>query len=65
MLDAVIFLNTHARRDVAFTSAGVDLSKPIVAMCGGGMVSPLVTFALSRVDVTAAIYDVSQRCIIR
>lgn len=43
----------------AFESGGVDLTKPIVLTCGGAMVAPLVTFALSLIGSTAPVYDVS------
>ena len=44
---------------VAFESAGIDITKPLVVMCLGGMVSPLVSFALSLIGVTTPVYDVS------
>ena len=43
----------------AFESAGVDITKPLVVMCLGGMVSPLVSFTLSLIGVTTPVYDVS------
>ena len=43
---------------VAFQSGGVDLTKPVVLTCGGAMVAPLVTFALSLSGSTAPVYDV-------
>ena len=46
----------------AFESAGVDITKPLVIMCLGGMVSPLVSFALSLIGITTPVYDVS--CIV-
>ena len=44
---------------VAFQSGGVDLSKPIILTCGGAMVAPFVTFALSVIGSNAPVYDVS------
>ena len=43
----------------AFQSGGVDVSKPIVLTCGGAMVAPFVTFALSMIGSNAPVYDVS------
>ena len=43
----------------AFQSGGVDVSKPIVLTCGGAMVAPFVTFALSLIGSNAPVYDVS------
>ena len=42
----------------AFQSGGVDLTKPVVLTCGGAMVAPLVTFALSLIGSAAPVYDV-------
>ena len=43
----------------ALKSEGVDISKPLVFCCGGGIVSPLVTFALYVLGVTSPVYDAS------
>ena len=40
-----------------YTSAGVDISKPLDIMCGGRMVLLLVSFALSLIGTIAAVYD--------
>lgn len=42
----------------AFTSAGIDLTKPIVTTCGSGVSALVVTLALYRLGVRgAALYD--------
>ena len=44
-----------------FDQAGVDLNKPIVAMCGGGISSCwILVAALLCGAKTVALYDVSQ-----
>ena len=53
------FLHCNMFLPAAFESGGVDLTKPIVLTCGGAMVAPLVTFALSLIGSTAPVYDVS------
>jgi thiosulfate/3-mercaptopyruvate sulfurtransferase len=42
----------------AFTEAGVDLARPIIASCGSGITACALLFALDRLGVTdAALYD--------
>ena len=39
-------LTSHDRVAAAFTSAGVDLDKPIITSCGSGVTAAILTFAL-------------------
>ncbi len=43
----------------AFTSAGVDLEKPLFVSCGGGVVSAFLAFSLHQIGKEVPVYDVS------
>ena len=40
-----------------FKAAGIDLRAPIVTTCGSGVTASVLTLALARLGVTAAVYD--------
>ena len=42
-------LASRERVDAAFTSAGVDLDKPIITSCGSGVTAAILTFALDSI----------------
>ncbi|HML08302.1 MAG TPA: 3-mercaptopyruvate sulfurtransferase [Xanthobacteraceae bacterium] len=51
-------LAPRQRIDAAFTSAGVDLEKPIITTCGSGLSAAILTFALEAIGKEAkGLYD--------
>jgi len=40
-----------------FTSAGVDLKKPIATTCGSGVTAGILSLALSKIGIDSAMYD--------
>jgi len=41
----------------AFTSAGVDINKPIVTSCGSGVTAAVLSLALDNAGIQSAVYD--------
>jgi thiosulfate/3-mercaptopyruvate sulfurtransferase len=51
-------LASRKRIEEAFTSAGVDLDKPIITSCGSGVTAAILTFALDSIGRTPkGLYD--------
>jgi thiosulfate/3-mercaptopyruvate sulfurtransferase len=51
-------LASQGRIEQAFTSAGVDLDKPIITTCGSGVTAAILTFALEAIGRTPkGLYD--------
>jgi thiosulfate/3-mercaptopyruvate sulfurtransferase len=51
-------LASRERIEEAFTSAGVDLDKPIITSCGSGVTAAILTFALESIGRTLkGLYD--------
>jgi thiosulfate/3-mercaptopyruvate sulfurtransferase len=51
-------LASRERIEAAFTSAGVDLEKPIITSCGSGVTAAILTFALESLGRTPkGLYD--------
>jgi thiosulfate/3-mercaptopyruvate sulfurtransferase len=51
-------LASHERIEAAFTSAGVDLDKPIITSCGSGVTAAILTLALDSIGKSALrLYD--------
>ena len=49
-------LPTEGLRE-AFTDAGIDIDRPIVASCGSGVTASVLLFALHRLGAEGALYD--------
>ena len=57
--ESILFLAVYLC-SLVFESNGIDLNKPVVLMCGGGVVSPVVAFAAHLIDGNnLPVYDVS------
>lgn len=51
-------LKPQAELEAAFTSAGIDLAKPVVTSCGSGVTAGILTLALTELGVKDhALYD--------
>jgi len=51
-------LASRERIEAAFTSAGVDLDKPVITSCGSGVTAAILTFALESIGRTPkGLYD--------
>lgn len=58
LLNADGTLKDEAGLKAAFTAAGVDINRPVVASCGSGVTAGVVAFALAQLGRTdAAVYD--------
>ncbi len=50
-------LASRERIEEAFSSAGVDLDKPIINSCGSGMTAAILLFALNSIGKQSQLYD--------
>ena len=53
-------LASRERIEEAFTSAGVDLDKPIITSCGSGVTAAILTFALDRIGKPPRAYTTAR-----